>query len=127
MKKTLFIFAALLAVSCVEEGKIEPAVTKVPVSVGIAETKTMIADKQISFTGSEAMTLVCEGLNTAKISNDGLELNQFKGAFDATGQNKSGASFYAIYPFVGVGQNGNEEGWLPIAQRAPFDPTANFM
>lgn len=127
MKKTLFIFAALLAVSCVEEGKIEPAVTKVPVTVGIAETKTMIADKQISFTGSEAMTLVCEGLNTAKISNDGLELNQFKGAFDATGQNKSGASFYAIYPFVGVGQNGNEEGWLPIAQRAPFDPTANFM
>ena len=63
MKKTLFIFAALLAVSCVEEGKIEPAVTKVPVTVGIAETKTMIADKQISFTGSEAMTLVCEGLN----------------------------------------------------------------
>lgn len=127
MKKTLFIFASLLAVSCVEEGNIKPQSAKVPVSVGISETKTVIADKQISFSGSETMSLVCEGLNAAKISNDGLELNQFHGEFVAVGQNKAGASFYAIYPYVGVGQNGNEEGWLPVAQRAPFDATANFM
>ncbi len=127
MKKILFAFAALLAVSCMEEGNIQPAVEKVPVSVGISETKTAISDRQISFSGGESMSLVCEGVNAAKISNGGLELNKFDGEFLAVGQNKAGASFYAIHPYVGVRQNGNEEGWLPVAQRAPFDGNANFM
>ena len=127
MKKILYVCAALLAVSCAKQAQMHPEGAKVPVSVGVSETKTNIDGKQIYFSGSESMTLVCEGMNAAKVSNDGLKLNQFQGAFNAVGQNKAGASFYAIYPYVGIGQNGNEEGWLPVAQRAPFDGAANFM
>lgn len=127
MKKILYICAALLAISCVKEAGMEPINTKIPVSVGVLETKTMIFGKQISFSGSESMTLVCEGVNAAKISNYGIDLNKFTGEFNAVGQNKTGASFYAIYPYVGVGQNGNETGWLPMVQTAPFDGSANFM
>lgn len=100
---------------------------KVPVSVGVLETRTAISGKEITFSGGESMTLVCEGINAAKVSNDGISLDRFEGEFNAVGQNKPGASFYAIYPYVGVGQNGNETGWLPMAQRAPFDGTVNFM
>ena len=127
MKKVLYIFAALLAVSCVKEAGMEPQTLKVPVSVGVLETKTTISGNQISFSGGESMTLVCEGVNAAKVSNDGLSLDKFQGEFNAVGQNKAGASFYAIYPYVGVAQNGNEAGWLPITQRAPFDGEVNFM
>ena len=127
MKKVLFIFAALLAISCVKEADMQPEAAKVPVSVGVLQTKTTIDGNQISFSGSETMTLVCEGVNAAKVSNDGLSLDRFKGEFNAVGQNKEGASFYAIYPYVGVGQNGNEVGWLQAAQRAPFDGTVNYM
>ena len=127
MKKILFACAALLAMSCVKEAGMEPETAKVPVSVGVLETKTVISGNQISFSGNESMTLVCEGVNAAKVSNIGTALNRFTGAFDAVGQNKTGASFYAIYPYVGVGQNGDEAGWLPVAQTAPFDGAANFM
>lgn len=127
MKKVLFIFAALLAISCVKEADMQPEAAKVPVSVGVLQTKTTIDGNQISFSGSETMTLVCEGVNAAKVSNDGLSLDRFKGEFNAVGQNKEGALFYAIYPYVGVGQNGNEVGWLQAAQRAPFDGTVNYM
>lgn len=127
MKKILFICAALLAVSCVKEADMQPEAAKVPVSVGVLETKTTISGNQISFSGSESMTLVCEGVNAAKVSNDGLSHDRFNGTFNAVGQNKTAASFYAIYPYVGVGQNGNEAGWLQTAQRAPFDGTANYM
>ncbi len=127
MKKLLYVFAALLAISCVKENVMETAVTKVPVTVGVLDLKTSIDGNQISFSGGETMSLICEGVNAAKISNDGLKHNQFQGEFTAVGQNKSGASFYAIYPYVGVKQNGGEDGWLPIAQRAPFDGTVNFM
>ena len=105
----------------------EPVNTKVPVSVGVLDTKTVISGNQISFSGSESMTLVCAGVNAAKVSNYGTDLNKFTGEFNAVGQNKSGASFYAIYPYVGVRQNGNEIGWLPVVQKAPFDGSANFM
>ena len=127
MKKILSICAALLAISCVKEAQMQPEAAKVPVSVGVLETKTSISGNQISFSGSESMTLVCEGVNATKVSNDGLAHNQFVGEFNAVGQNKAAASFYAIYPYVGVGQNGNETGWLPAAQRAPFDGSVNFM
>lgn len=127
MKKILFACAALLAMSCVKEAGMEPETAKVPVSVGVLETKTVISGNQISFSGNESMTLVCEGVNAAKVSNIGTALNRFTGAFDAVGQNRAGASFYAIYPYVGVGQNGDEAGWLPVAQTAPFDGSANFM
>ena len=127
MKKILFICVALLAISCVKEAQMQPEAAKIPVSVGVLQTKTTIAGNQISFSGSETMTLVCEGVNAAKVSNVGLSHDQFKGEFNAVGQNKAAASFYAIYPYVGVGQNGNEAGWLHAAQRAPFDGTVNFM
>lgn len=127
MKRILFICVALLAMSCVKEAGIEPESGKVPVSVGVVETKTVIDGYQISFDGSEQMTLICEGVNAAKVSNDGLEPDLFGGEFNAVGKNKAGASFYAIYPYVGIGQNGNEQGMVPVAQRAPFDAAANFM
>jgi len=127
MKKVIYICAALLAISCVKEASMGPENTAVPVSVGVLETKTVISGNQISFSGGESMTLVCEGVNAAKVSNNGTSLNKFTGEFNAVGQNKAGASFYAIYPYVGVGQNGNEIGWLPVAQTAPFDSDANFM
>lgn len=128
MKKILFVFSALLAMSCAKEVALEaPECAKVPVTVGVLQTKTTIDGYQISFSGSEQMTLICEGMNAAKISNDGLEPNLFAGEFNAVGQNKSEASFYAIYPYVGVGQNGKEKGYLPVAQNAPFDGAANFM
>ena len=68
MKKILFAFAALIVVSCIEEGNIQPAVEKVPVSVGISETKTAISDRQISFSGGESMSLVCEASAIVKLS-----------------------------------------------------------
>ena len=127
MKKILYVCAALLAISCVKETAMQPEISKVPVSVGVLETKTVISGNQISFSGSESMTLVCEGVNAAKVTNDGLKPNKFGGAFDAVGKIKSGAAWYAIYPYVGVKQGGNEAGYLPVAQRAPFDGTVNFM
>ena len=127
MKKLMYICATFLAISCVKEAGMEPGIAKVPVSVGVIDTKTVISGNQISFSGNESMTLVCDGVNAAKISNYGTDLNKFTGEFDAVGQNKPGASFYAIYPYVGVGQNGNEIGWLPVVQKAPFDGSVNFM
>lgn len=127
MKKLLYICAALLAISCAKESVMEQGTVKVPVSVGVLDCKTVIDGNQISFSGGESMSLICEGVNAAKISNDGLKLNDFQGVFTAVGQNKAGASFYAIYPYVGVAQNGSELGWLPVAQCAPFDGRANFM
>ena len=49
MKKILYVCAALLAISCVNEAGMEPEVSKVPVSVGVLETKTTISGNQISF------------------------------------------------------------------------------
>jgi hypothetical protein len=95
--------------------------------VELAETKTVISGNQISFSGVETMSLICKDVNAAKISNDGFALGTFTGEFDAVGQSKSDASFYAIYPYVGVGQNGHERCFLPLNQRAPFDAAANFM
>ena len=125
MKKILFVFSVLLAMSCAKEDALDTP--KVPVTVVVHQTKTTIDGYQISFSGSEQMTLICEGMNAAKVSNDGLEPNLFAGAFNAVGQNKADASFYAFYPYVGIGQNGKEKGWLPVAQNAPFDGAANFM
>ena len=127
MKKILYVCAALLAISCVNEAGMEPEVSKVPVSVDVLETKTSISGNQISFSGSEAMTLVCEGVNAAKVSNEGLKPNMFGGAFNAVGKTQAGATWYAIYPYVGIKQDGNEAGYLPVAQRAPFDGTVNYM
>ena len=127
MKKLLYVFAALLAISCVKENVMESGVTKVPVTVGVLDLKTAIDGNQISFSGGETMSLICEGVNAAKIANTGVKLNQFQGEFTAVGQNKAGASFYAIYPYVGVKQNGGEDGWLSVAQRAPFDGSVNYM
>jgi len=127
MKKILYVCAALLAISCVKEAGMEPEISKVPVSVGVLDTKTSISGNQISFSGSEAMTLICDGVNAAKVSNDGLKPNMFGGEFNAVGKTQTGATWYAIYPYVGVMQNGNEAGYLPVAQRAPFDGTVNFM
>ena len=105
----------------------EPQVTKVPVSVGVAQTRTAISGNQISFSGGESMTLVCEGVNVTKVTNGDLKHDVFNGAFNAVGQNKTSASFYAVYPYVGVKQNGNELGLLLFVQNAPFDGNANFM
>ena len=127
MKKILYVCAALLAISCVNEAGMEPEVSKVPVSVGVLETKTSISGNQISFSGSESMTLVCDGVNAAKVSNEGLKPNMFGGAFNAVGKTQAGATWYAIYPYVGIKQDGNEAGYLPVAQRAPFDGTVNYM
>ena len=128
MKKIIFICAALLALSCAKESEIQLEVIKtVPVSVDMLETKTTIAGNQISFSGGESISLICEGLNAAKVSNGDLRHDHFTGAFTAIGQNKASASFYAIYPYVGSKQNGNEAGLLPITQSAPFDAKANFM
>ena len=127
MKKILFICAALLAVSCVKEADMQPEAARVPVSVGIVDTKTVISGNRIDFSGGESMSVICEGINTAKVFNGGIAHNRFEGEFYAVGKNKPGATFYMIYPYVGVAQNGNEKGWLPMTQRAPFDGTANFM
>lgn len=127
MKKILFICAAFLAISCVNEQEAVPVTGKVPVTVEVEATKTVIAGNQISFAGGEAMSLVCEGVNAAKITNKDLALNKFSGEFKAVGQNKADASFYAIYPYVGVAQGGQEKAFLPVSQRAPFDGAANFM
>lgn len=129
MKKLLYICAALVAVSCVKESalEVESVTGKVPVTVEFAETKTVISGNQISFSGVETMSLICKDVNAAKISNDGFAVGTFTGEFDAVGQSKSDASFYAIYPYVGVGQNGQERCFLPLNQRAPFDAAANFM
>lgn len=129
MKKLLYICTAVLAVSCVKEAAPEviPALDTVPVTVEFSEAKTVISENQISFAGAEAMSLICKDVNAAKISNDGFAVNKFAGEFNAVGQSKAEASFYAIYPYVGVGQNGQERCFLPVSQRAPFDGAANFM
>ena len=129
MKKLLYICAAFLAVSCMKESETEvvPVAGKVPVTVEFAETKTVISGNQVSFAGAESMSLICKDLNVARISNDGFAVNKFTGEFNAVGQAKSDAAFYAIYPYVGVGQNGQERCFLPVSQRAPFDGAANFM
>ena len=127
MKKILYICAALLAISCVNEPQVAPVTGKVPVIVELAATKTVIAGNQVSFAGAESMSLICQGVNAAKITNKDLAVNKFSGEFTAVGQSKSDATFYAVYPYVGVAQNGQERCFLPVSQRAPFDGSANFM
>lgn len=127
MKKIIYVCAALLAISCVNKSEVAPVTGKVPVTVEIAETKTVISGNQISFEGAESMSLVCQNLNAAKITNKDIAVNKFTGEFNAVGKSKSDAVFYAIYPYVGVGQNGQERCFVPVNQRAPFDGSANFM
>ena len=127
MKKILFICAAFLALSCMNEQEVVPVTGKVPVTVELAATKTVIEGNQVSFAGAEAMSLVCQDVNVAKITNKDLAVNKFSGEFTAVGKTKADASFYAIYPYVGVGQNGQERCFLSVSQRAPFDGSANFM
>ena len=127
MKKILYVCAAFLAISCMKESEVAPVTGKVPVTVEFAETKTVISGNQISFAGGEAMSLVCQDVNAAKITNKDLKVNTFTGEFNAVGQTKSDAQFYAIYPYVGVAQNGQERCFVPVSQRAPFDGAANFM
>jgi hypothetical protein len=127
MKKILFICAAFLAISCMNESEVAPVTGKVPVTVNLAETKTVISGNQVSFAGAEAMSLVCKDVNAAKVTNKDVAVNKFAGEFNAVGQTKTDASFYAIYPYVGVAQNGQERCFLPVSQRAPFDGSANFM
>ena len=127
MKKILFVCAAFLAISCVNEQEVAPVTGKVPVTVEVEATKTVIAGNQISFAGAESMSLVCEGINAAKVTNKDMNPNKFSGEFKAVGQSKADATFYAIYPYVGVAQGGQEKSFLPVSQRAPFDGDANFM
>lgn len=127
MKRILYICAAFLAISCVNESEVVPVTGKVPVTVEFAQTRTVIDGNQISFAGGESMSLICQDVNAAKLSNKDLSLNTFSGEFNAVGKNKADAKFYAIYPYVGVAQNGQERCFLPVSQRAPFDGAANFM
>ena len=127
MKKILFICAAFLAISCLKESEVVPVTGKVPVAVEFPETKTAISGNQVSFAGSEEMSLVCKNVNATKITNKGLAVNKFTGEFNAVGQTQSDAQFYAIYPYVGVAQKGQEKCFLSVSQRAPFDGAANFM
>ena len=96
MKKILYICAALLAISCVNEPQVAPVTGKVPVTVELAATKTVIAGNQISFAGAESMSLVCQGVNAAKITNKDVAVNKFSGEFTAVGQTKADATFYAV-------------------------------
>ena len=98
MKKILYICAAFLAISCVQESEVAPVAGKVPVTVEFAQTKTVISGNQISFAGGETMSLVCQDVNAAKLTNKDLSLNTFSGEFNAVGQTKADAKFYAIYP-----------------------------
>lgn len=127
MKNILYIFAALLAISCMKESEVTPVAGKVPVTVEFAETKTVISGNQIAFAGGESISLICQDVNAAKITNKDISLNTFSGEFDAVGQTKADAQFYAIYPYVGIAQNGQERCFLSVSQRAPFDGAANFM
>lgn len=127
MKNILYIFAALLAISCMKESEVTPVAGKVPVKVDFAETKTVISGNQIAFAGGESISLICQDVNAAKITNKDISLNTFSGEFDAVGQTKADAQFYAIYPYVGIAQNGQERCFLSVSQRAPFDGAANFM
>ena len=79
MKKIIYVCAAFLAISCVNKSEVAPVTGKVPVTVEVAETKTVINGNQVSFEGAEAMTLVCQGLNAAKITNKDLAVNVFTG------------------------------------------------
>ena len=127
MKKILYICAALLAISCVNEPEVVPVAGKVPVTVEVSATKTVIAGNQISFAGAESMSLICQGVNAAQITNKDVAVNKFTGEFNAVGQSKSEAVYYAVYPYVGVAQSGQERCFLSVSQRAPFDGSANFM
>ena len=127
MKKILYICAAFLAISCMKESEVVPVAGKVPVTVEFAQTKTVINGNQVSFAGGEAMSLICQDVNAAKLTNKDISLNTFSGEFNAVGQTKTDAKFYAIYPYVGVAQKGQERCFLPVSQRAPFDGSANFM
>ena len=115
--------------SCVKDAMTgnAPVGGEVPVTVEFAETKTAISGKQITFVGGESISLVCEGVNAAQLTNKGTAVEKFSGVFTAVGQTKSDASFYAIYPYVGVSKSGNENCFLPLTQKAPFDGTANYM
>ena len=127
MKKILYICALLFAVSCVEQSGFEPEESKVPVSVNILQTRTTIQGNQILFAGSEAMTLVCQGVNAAKVSNGGANPNLFTGQFRAIGSDTKNSTFYAVYPYIGLTSNGNQSCLLPHLQKAPFDGNANYM
>ena len=129
MKKILFICAALLTMSCVKEAMTgnAPVCGNVPVTVEFAETKTAITGKQVTFVGGEFISLVCDGVNAAQLTNKGTSVNKFSGVFNAVGQTKNDASFYAIYPYVGLSKSGNETCFLSMTQKAPFDGAANFM
>ena len=98
MKKILFICAALLTMSCVKEAMTgnAPVCGNVPVTVEFAETKTAITGKQVTFVGGESISLVCDGVNAAQLTNKGTSVNKFSGVFNAVGQTKNDASFYAI-------------------------------
>ena len=100
---------------------------KVPVTAEVVETKTVIDGFKISFSGSEAMSLVCENTNAAKITNKGLSHNVFSGEFTSIGESRADARWYAVYPYAGVSIQGNKVCYLPSDQKAPFDGDANFM
>lgn len=131
MKRIIYITALILLSSCVKESN-DGSLTgssygKIPVTVNVLQTKTVIGDDRISFTGGEFMSLVCRDVNAARISNKGLDFNEFSGEFNSVGQKVSDAGWYAIYPYIGVAQNGDELCYLRLDQKAPFDGDANFM
>lgn len=131
MKRLLYVMIILLLVSCVKETMKDSDVTlseiRVPVTAEVVETKTVIDGFQISFSGSESMSLVCENTNATKITNKGLSHNVFSGEFTSIGKSETDARWYAVYPYVGVAIQGNKVCHLPSDQKAPFDGDANFM
>ena len=131
MKRLLYVMIILLLVSCVKETMKDSDVTlseiRVPVTAEVVETKTVIDGFQISFSGSESMSLVCENTNATKITNKGLSHNVFSGEFTSIGESRADARWYAVYPYAGVSIQGNKVCYLPSDQKAPFDGDANFM
>lgn len=131
MRKIAYILTSLILISCVKETEdrfgAELSEHRVPITVEVSHTKTLINGNQISFDGNESMNLVCKDINVAKLYNKGFDLNTFTGEFLSVGQTKDNASWYAVYPYVGIEQQGYGDCWLPMNQTAPFDAAANFM
>lgn len=131
MRKIAYILTSLILISCVKETEdrfgAELSEHRVPITVEVSHTKTVINGNQISFAGGESMNLVCKDVNVAKVYNKGFDLDTFTGEFLAVGQTKDNASWYAVYPYVGLEQQGYGDCWLPMNQTAPFDASANFM
>lgn len=131
MKNLVYILTTLFVVSCIKDtaDMLDSEVSEcmIPVTVELSQSRTVIDGNQISFAGAESMSLVCSDVNAANVYNRGLDFYKFSGEFNPVGYSKNDAEWYAVYPYVGLGQNRYGDCCVPVAQTAPFDASANFM